>query len=81
MKFGYEAFDLSGVKTYPLASRKNKANAADFARPVKEPAAAGLVESLPSILGGADLKAVAAAMRTARDGGRGLLWGIGAHVL
>ena len=81
MKFGYEAFDLSGVKTYPLASRKNKANAADFARPVKEPGAAALVESLPSILGGADLKAVAAAMRTARDGGRGLLWGIGAHVL
>jgi len=81
VKFGYEAFDLSGVKTYPLASRKNKANAADFARPVKEPGAAALVESLPSILGGADLKAVAAAMRTARDGGRGLLWGIGAHVL
>src|SRR5204862_4053315 len=26
VKFSYEAFDLSGVKTYPLASRKSKAN-------------------------------------------------------
>ncbi|HET7694936.1 MAG TPA: hypothetical protein VFK57_04455 [Vicinamibacterales bacterium] len=81
MKFGYEEFDLSGVKTYPLASRKSKANAADFARPFKDAAGAALVQSLPSILGGADLKAVAAAMRAARDGGHGLIWGIGAHVL
>ena len=81
MKFSYEEFDLSGVKTYPLASRKSKARAADFATPFKNPAGAALVESLPSILGGADLKAVAAALRAARDGGHGLIWGIGAHVL
>ena len=31
MKFSYEEFDLSGVKTYPLASRKSKASAVDFA--------------------------------------------------
>ena len=81
VKFGYEEFDLSGVKTYPLASRKSKANAADFATPFKDAAGARFVESLPSILGGSDLKAVAAAMRAARDGGHGLIWGIGAHVL
>ena len=81
MKFSYEEFDLSGVTTYPLASRKSKARAADFATPFKNPAGAALVESLPSILGGADLKAVAAALRAARDGGHGLIWGIGAHVL
>jgi hypothetical protein len=81
VKFEYEEFDLSGVKTYPLASRKSKAQAADFATPFKDPAGPALVESLPSILGGADLKAVAAAMRAARDGGHGLIWGVGAHVL
>jgi hypothetical protein len=81
VKFGYEEFDLSAVKTYPLASRKSKAKAADFATAFKGPGGAALVESLPSILGGADLKAVAAAMRTARDAGHGLIWGIGAHVL
>ena len=81
MKFTYDAFDLSGVKTYPLASRKSKANAADFASPFKEAGGAALVGSLPSILGGADLKAIVRAMRAARDAGHGLLWGIGAHVL
>ena len=81
MKFGYEEFDLSGVKTYPLASRKSKANAADFAKPFKGAAAAELLESMPSILGGSDFKAVVAAMRTARDTGHGLIWGLGAHVL
>lgn len=81
MKFSYEEFDLSGVKTYPLASRKSKANAVDFATPFKGGGGAGLVASFPSILGGSDLKAVVAAMRTARDAGRGILWGIGAHVL
>ena len=81
MKFGYEEFDLSGVKTYPLASRTSKANAVDFATPFKDAAGAAFVRSLPSILGGSDLKAVAAAMRAARDGGHGLIWGIGAHVL
>jgi len=81
VKFGYEEFDLSGVKTYPLASRKSKASAADFAVPFKDGSAAALIQSLPSILAGADVKAVAAAMRAARDGGHGLVWGIGAHVL
>ena len=81
MKFDYREFDLADVKTYPLASRKSKARAADFASPFKDPAASGFVASLPSILAGADLKAIAAAMRTARDDGRGLIWGLGAHVL
>ena len=81
MKFGYEEFDLSAVNTYPLASRKSKANAADFARPFTQPGGRAFVESLPSILGGGDLKSVTRAMRAARDGGHGLIWGIGAHVL
>ena len=82
MKFGYEEFDLSGVRTYPLASRKSKANAADFARPFKPGSGiAGLMETLPSILAASDFKAVVSAMRAARDGGHGLIWGIGAHVL
>jgi hypothetical protein len=81
VKFAYEAFDLSGVRTYPLASRRSKAKAADFATPFRDRAGRAFVESLPSILAGSDLKEVAAAMRAARDGGRGLIWGVGAHVL
>jgi hypothetical protein len=82
VKFSYEEFDLSGVKTYPLASRKSKANAADFAQAFKPGSGVpGLVDSLPSILAGGDFKAIVAALRTARDEGRGVIWGIGAHVL
>ena len=82
MKFPYEEFDLSGVRTYPLSSRTSKANAADFAKPYRAGSGiAGWVESLPHILAGAEFRAVVGAMRAAHAGGRGLLWGIGAHVI
>jgi hypothetical protein len=82
VKFPYEDFDLSGVRTYPLASRNSKANAADFAKPFKAGSGVrGLIDAMPSILAGADFKAVVAALRAARDAGRGIIWGLGAHVL
>ena len=82
MKFSYEEFDLSGVKTYPLASRRSKAKSADFATPYKAGGGvASLMESLPNILAAADFRAVVAAIRTARDAGLGVMWGLGAHVL
>jgi hypothetical protein len=80
--FPYEEFDLSDVRTYPLSSRRSKANAADFAKPYR--AGSGMrawLESLPSILVAADFKAVVQAIRAAHAGQRGVLWGIGAHVL
>ena len=82
MKLPYEEFDLSGVRTYPLASRKSKANAADFARvPAAGGSVAAFVDGLPDILAGADFKAVVAALRAARQADRGVIWGIGAHVI
>lgn len=82
VKFAYEDFDLSGIRTYPLASRTSKVQAANFAAPY-EPGSGvrGLLASMPSILGGADFTAVAAAIRAARTGQHGVLWGLGAHVL
>jgi len=82
VKLPYEEFDLSGVKTYPLASRKSKANAADFAKPYRaDSGVSGLIESFPDILAGADFKAVVAAIRGAHAAGRGIIWGLGAHVI
>lgn len=81
MKYPYQQFDLSGVRTYPLASRKSKANAVDFATPYRGGGVGALVESLPSILAGADFKAVVAAIKAARQGDRGIVWGLGAHVI
>src|SRR5258706_5073950 len=81
MKFSYEEFDLSGVRTYPLKSRQSKAHAEDFARPCGEGASlAQLIDSLPNILAAADFKAVVRAIVEARQRS-GIVWGLGAHVV
>ena len=80
--FPYEEFDLSGVQTYPLKDRRSKANAGDFARPhVARSGMRGFLDALPDILAAADFKAVVAAIRSAHAAGRGVLWGVGAHVI
>jgi len=82
MPFPYEEFDLSQVRTYPLAGRASKARAADFARPVQPGASfASWFDSLPAILGAADVRRVVDALVTAKRAGRGIVWGIGAHVI
>ena len=78
----YEEFDLSGVHTYPLASRTSKAHAEDFARPVSGDATfKEWFESLPSILGGLDIRRVVTALSAAKGRRAGIVWGIGAHVI
>jgi hypothetical protein len=82
MPFPYEEFDLSGVRTYPLASRHSKAQATDFATPSDR----GITfkrwfDSLPRILGGLDLRRAVSAIADAHHAGRGIAWGIGAHVI
>lgn len=81
MKLPYNDFDLSGVRTYPLASRKSKANAEDFAKPYQGGGMGAFLDSLPSILAAADFKAVVAAVKAAQQGGRAIVWGLGAHVI
>ncbi len=82
MIFPYESFDLSDVRTYPLASRPSKARRADFARPWdRSTGMPGFIDSLPKMLASADFRAVIAAMRAARGADRGIVWGFGAHVL
>jgi hypothetical protein len=82
MIFPYEEFDLSGVRTYPLGSRASKAKADDFGKPCPPQAGvAAFVDSLPNMLGAADFKAVVRAVVEARRDGRGILWGLGAHVV
>ena len=82
VKLRYEEFDFSGVRTYPLASRRSKAKAEDFARPyVAGSSMRAWLESLPRILAGADLLAVADAISRAKAEGRVVLWGLGAHVV
>jgi hypothetical protein len=82
MIFSYEDFDLSGVRTHPLESRVSKARAADFAKPCDPRATVpAFLDSLPNMLAAADFKAVVRAMVAAREKDRGILWGLGAHVI
>ncbi|MGE3508268.1 MAG: hypothetical protein AB7N65_05235 [Vicinamibacterales bacterium] len=82
MTFPYEEFDLRDVRTYPLASRRSKARAEDFGRPTNADASVGaLVDALPDILAASDFKAVARAVAQAVRDGRGVMWGLGAHVV
>jgi hypothetical protein len=78
----YEEFDLSGVRTYPLASRQNKARVEDFARPIERGATFSTwLDSLPDILGARDVRRVVGAMLAARQREAAIVWGIGAHVI
>ena len=82
VKLSYEEFDLSGLRTYPLASRASKAKAADFAKPYRAGGGMrGLLESFPAMLAAADFKSVVAAIRAAHRGDRAMIWGLGAHVI
>ncbi|MFI5179504.1 MAG: hypothetical protein ACHQO8_13115 [Vicinamibacterales bacterium] len=82
MKLDYEPFDLSGVRTYPLASRTSKVRHDQFAhRWSPETGFAGWIASLPRVLAAADFQAVVQAMQQAHADGRAIVWGLGAHVI
>jgi hypothetical protein len=82
MPFSYDEFDLSGVRSYPLASRASKVRAEDFARPVAPGASfKDWFDSLPAILGAQDLRRVVGAIVEAKRRDGGVIWGLGAHVI
>ncbi|HEY6360033.1 MAG TPA: hypothetical protein VIX63_02975 [Vicinamibacterales bacterium] len=82
MPFEYDEFDLSGIRTYPLASRASKARVEDFGRPLERGASfEDWFRALPAILGGQDLRRVVRALVNAKHSGGGIIWGVGAHVI
>jgi len=82
MPFPYEEFDVSGVQTYPLDGRPSKARSEDFARPVGPDASfREWFDALPAMLGAEDIRRVVRALVAARAAARGIVWGLGAHVV
>jgi len=82
MRLPYQEFDLSGVATYPVASRPSKARAADFASPYRKgQGLGGFIDALPRMLAASDFRAVIGAILAARLRGAPIVWGIGAHVI
>src|ERR1700737_1146165 len=73
---------LGAVRTYPLASRKNKVNVADFAKPpATNVSISKFMDSLPNFLAAEDLRQLLGAVQRARTSKKTILWGIGGHVI
>jgi len=76
----YPEFDLSLVRTYPMAERASKVTLADFgAPPAPGAGVAGFLSSLPNVLGARGLREVVSALTHARDAGRAIVFATGAH--
>jgi hypothetical protein len=81
-RYKSEPIDLSGIATYPLASRPSKVTADDFAKPVgNEPALGDFLDSLPNILAARELRELAAVIHEARIKDRSIIVGLGGHVI
>ena len=73
---------LAAVQTHPLASRKSKVSVRDLAKPAPRNASIiKFLDSLPKILAAQDLRDLAAAIQSAHQRKRAILWGIGGHVI
>ena len=82
MIFSYEDFDLKHVKTYPLKTRRGKASVDAFATPYQKGSGVKtFIDSLPDILAASDFKSVVQTLLDVRRAKRGILWGLGAHVI
>lgn len=77
-----EPLDLSALRTYALADRRSKIGLGDFARPHRAGGTvAQFLDGLPRILGASLLRALSGEVLRARECGRPIVWGLGAHVL
>jgi len=74
--------NLSSVRTYSLSTRKSQVTIEQFGRPpVRGASFKAFLDSLPRILGADALRRLAAEVLRARERGRPIVWGVGAHVL
>jgi deoxyhypusine synthase len=74
--------DRSKLRTVSAKQRHSKVNTDDFAKPV--PAGADFAtffDSMPRILKAADIHELAKTTAEARAAGRGIVWGMGGHVV
>jgi hypothetical protein len=81
-RYKIEPLDISGIATYPLASRPSKVTTDDFARPVSGDASLkGFLDGLPNILAARDLRELAKLIREAKQANRAIIVGMGGHVI
>jgi hypothetical protein len=78
----YPEFDPGSVRPHPIARRRNKVSASQLARPPRSGSSfADFEASLPRILAGVELPAVADRIVAARRAGRAVVLACGGHVV
>jgi hypothetical protein len=77
----YREADLSRLRVGSAAERPTRVSVEQFARPLAPAHAQAVVESLPDLLGGRDLRSLVEAVARARRGGRPVVLMCGAHVV
>jgi hypothetical protein len=81
-KYTRQPLDFSGLSTVPIAARGGKVRLEHMARPhAKGGDLAAWLDTLPKVLAADSLRAVAADLLHARKAGRGIIWGLGGHVV
>jgi len=71
-----------GLKTYSLRSRPSKVHIAQFGRPSTSHDTVGrFIAGLPDFLAAKDFREFCGRVRSARDKGRAVVFGLGAHVI
>jgi hypothetical protein len=81
-KYKVRPFSLSGIKTYPLASRPSKVAVDLFGRPhEKGGTVSEFLQGLPGILASKNIKDLACAIVNATSNGKPVIWGMGGHVI
>ncbi len=73
---------LDRTHTYPLKSRASKVGVADFAKPLAPGASVRQwLDSLPRILAAESFRGVVAALESAHEKRKPMIWGLGGHVI
>jgi hypothetical protein len=86
MSSSFEETDLSGVEPISIHDRASKVGLGDLVDPAAlgedAPRVAAVLErAMPDLLGARSLRAVAGALRAARDDQREIVWFVGAHTI
>jgi hypothetical protein len=80
--YSIQPVTLGGVRTYPLSARQSKVTARDFAHVTgRGSSIVKFLDSLPNILAAEDLRDLSLAIQRARKQKKGIVWGIGGHVI
>ena len=80
-KYWQQPLDFAALKTVSLEARGGKVHTADFAKAYGGGGVAGWVDSLPAMLAGESFRDIRAAVLTAREKKRAIIWGLGGHVI